>query len=211
MSSQPFCECEIDSFLEMIETLNPEANTISRETVKRDIMKKYEQLVEDIKLKLKKSPAKFSFTVDAWTSKNVLPFLAIRAHWINVDFEYETVLLDFAHIDGKHDGEKFSQIFLKCLNRFEIPLSKVLGVTVDNATNNDTFMDGLEKYGITVGTHISSKENRIRCMAHILNLCVQDILSTLKIPSSCEKEEVQNVDEEVGFCISKAFIMFSML
>lgn len=189
LSSKPFCTCELESFLEMIATLNPEAKTISKETVKRDIMRKFGELVEQIKVKLSKVSAKLSFTIDAWTSKNVLPFMAIRAHWINDDWEYETVLLDFCHIQGSHSGLNFSKIFLGCLKRFEIPLSKVLGITIDNVFSNDTFIRCLEAHGITVGTHISSIENRIRCMPHILNLCVQDILNSLKIPLSCEQDE----------------------
>lgn len=196
MSNQPFSEVQVDSFLEMIHTLNPDAVTVCKETVKRDIMKKFDELAQEIKLKLSKSPGKFSFTLDAWTSKNVLPFLAIRAHWINADWEYETVLLDFCHIQGKHDGSNFSNIFLGCLQRYEIPLSKVLGVTIDNASANDTFMSCLEVHGIKVGTHISSVENRVRCMPHILNLCVQDVLETLKVPLNSEVDKYVHLDEE---------------
>lgn len=199
MSDQPFSECEVEYFLEMIKTLNPDAVTISKETVKRDIIKKFETMFKEIKLKLSKSPGKFSFTLDAWTSKNVLPFLAIRAHWINADWEYETALLDFCHIKGKHDGLNFSKIFLGCLERYEIPVSKVLGVTIDNATPNDTFMSCLEVHGIKIGTPISAPENRIRCMPHILNLSVQDVLETLKIPSNNEIDKYEHLDEEVCF------------
>lgn len=199
LSNQPFSEPEVETFLEMIKTLNPEAKTICKETVKRDIMKKFQEVVNEIKSKLNKSPAKFSFTMDAWTSKNMLPFLAIRAHWMNANFEYETVLLDFCHITGKHDGPKFCSIFLDCLKRFDIPLSKVLGVTVDNVSSNDTLMSSLETHGIKVGSHLSSQDNRVRCMPHILNLSVQDILEKLKIPKNEAKDLYEHLDEEVGF------------
>lgn len=181
----------------MIATLNPEAVTISKETVKRDIMKKFAEEVEVIILKLGKFSGRFSFTLDAWTSKNMLPFMAIRAHWINDDWEYETVLLDFCHIKGNHKGPNLSKIFLACLSRFQIPLSKVLGVTIDNAPSNETFIACLESYGITVSIYFSSKENRIRCMPHVLNLSVQDIMKTLKIPKSCEQDN--HDDQEVCF------------
>lgn len=205
MSDQPFSECEVESFLEMIKILNPDAVSVCKETVKRDIIKKFQELVKEIKLKLSKSPGKFSFTLDAWTSKNVIPFMAIRAHWINADWEYETVLLDFCHIQGKHDGLNFSKMFLGCLQRYEIPLSKVLGVTIDNATPNDTFMSNLEKHGIKIGSHISAQENRVRCMPHILNLCVQDVLDTLKIPSNNEIDKYEHLDENEEVC---PFLLF---
>ncbi|KAJ6642912.1 putative AC transposase, partial [Pseudolycoriella hygida] len=176
--------------------LNPEAVTISKETVKRDIMKKFGEKVELIKLKLAKVCGKFSITLDAWTSKNGLPFLAIRAHWINDHWEYETILLDFCHVIGKHGGLNMSKIFLDCLRRFDLPLSKILGVTLDNAYSNDTFISTLESHGIKVNTNFSSKENRIRCMPHVLNLSVQDILKSLKIPLSIEQDSHGDEDEE---------------
>lgn len=180
----------------MIATLNPEAVTISKETVKRDIMKKFAENVDVIKLKLKNVCGKFSITLDAWTSKNFLPFMAIRAHWIKHIWEYETILLDFCHIIGNHGGVNLSKIFLECLRRFELPFSKILGVTLDNASSNDTLISTLESHGIRVDIKFSSKENRIRCMPHVLNLCVQDILKTLKIPLSREQGDDADEDED---------------
>ncbi|KAJ6642662.1 hypothetical protein Bhyg_07615 [Pseudolycoriella hygida] len=54
LSDQPFSECGVESFLKMIAALNPDAITISKETVKRDIMKKFAEVVEVIKTKLSK-------------------------------------------------------------------------------------------------------------------------------------------------------------
>lgn len=172
----------------MIDSLNPDANTICDQTVKRDIMAVFAEKIIEIKLKLSKVPGKFSFTLDAWTSKNMLSFMAIRAHWINADWIYESVLLDFAYIDGKHSGENLGKVFLECLERFEIPLTKVLALTMDNVESNSTLIDLLSIHGITVGTHISSADNRIRCMPHIMNLSVQDILGALKIPLNYEED-----------------------
>lgn len=194
MSDQPFCECSNSYFLDMLASLNPEAKSISKTTVKRDIMELFTAKVHEIKLKLGKAPGKFSFTLDAWTSKNALPFMAIRAHWIDADWAYQTVLLDFCYIEGKHDGDNFCNIFVECLKRFEIPISKVLALTMDNVGSNDTFMEFLTKHGIKVGVHMSSAENRVRCMPHILNLSVQDILASLKIPLNYEEDKYEHLD-----------------
>ncbi|KAG4066329.1 hypothetical protein HA402_000553 [Bradysia odoriphaga] len=200
--NQPFSEVEQETFLEMIKILNPAAITISSPTVKRDIIKKFEEKVKVMIAHLKKVPGKISFTIDAWTSQNVLPFVAIRAHWINSEWVYETVLLDFLYIDGSHDGQKFSDIFLKCLDRFEIPFSKVLALTMDNASPNDTFMEFLRRHGIEIGVDLSASANRVRCMLHILNLVVQDILAFLKIPLNYE-EDVFIEEKKKDACITE--------
>ncbi|KAJ6642968.1 putative AC9 transposase, partial [Pseudolycoriella hygida] len=189
-SSSPFCTCQQADFVKLIKNLNPEANSISAQTVKRDIMKLFEDSVKEIKIRL----SKVAFTVDAWTSKNVLPFMDIRAHWINDDWTYETVMVDFSFIEGNHSGQNLCKIFVDCLERFEIPLSKVSSVTMDNVSANDTFMDFLSKYATDAGTRLSKPNNRIRCLPHVLNLSVQDILSALKVPLNDEEDRYAYLD-----------------
>ena len=107
-----------------------------------------------------------------------------------MDWVYKSVLLDFQEIIGEHSGENLSKIFKKCLNSFEIPYSKVLAVTTDNAGNNSTFMDALERDAATDGINISKNQNFVRCMAHVINLSVQDIMTELKITPSLETDEL---------------------
>lgn len=114
--------------------------------------------------------------MDGWTSRNVLPFLAIRGHWLDAEWKYHSMQLDFAYISGKHSGWKFSCIFRDCMSRLNIPFTKILGVTLDNATNNDTFFDWMEEHGM------SSSANQLCCLCHIFNLAVQDLLKLLKVP-----------------------------
>lgn len=144
MSNQPFTEAQQKEFVEMVHLLNPTAELISDKTVKRDLMAKFLQKVEEIKLLISQAPGKTSFTVDAWTSKNVHPFMAIRAHWISEAWEHKSVLLDLSYIDGDHSGENFSTIFMACLKRFNIPLAKVMCITMDNVGSNDTFIESLK-------------------------------------------------------------------
>ncbi|KAJ6649066.1 putative AC transposase, partial [Pseudolycoriella hygida] len=159
---------------------------------------KFEEKVKEMVAYLKEVPGKLSFTIDAWTSKNVLPFMAIRAHWINSEWVYETVLLDFWHIEGSHKGTNFGEIFLKCLERFEIPLSKVLALTMDNVSSNDTLMEFLQKRGVEIGVEFSVQEHRVRCILHILNLIVQDILECLKISLNDDEDNLIEDVDEVG-------------
>ncbi|KAJ6605043.1 putative AC transposase [Pseudolycoriella hygida] len=180
----------------MIASLNADAEVISESTVKRDIMEMFASKLEKIKAFLKKAPGKYSFSLDARTSKNALPFMAIRVHWVDEDWVYHSILLDFCYIIGKHDGENFCNMFVKCLDRFEIPMSKILSITMDNAFSNDTFMDFLSEYSMSVDVQISSANNRVRCLPHVLNLCVQDIMSSLKVPLNGEEDDHLDLMEQ---------------
>lgn len=126
------------------------------------------------------------------TSKNVFPFLNIIAHWVDANWEQQSVLLEFAEILGDHSGENLCNLFLKCMHRYEIPISKILAITLDNASNNDTLVSSFQNELVKHGVSISPNSIQVRCLAHIMNLSVQDILKSLKHP---DDEDDVNMDE----------------
>lgn len=179
--------------MELIDTLNPEAKLITDKTVRSDIMTTYHEKFLELKTRVSEITGKISITIDGWTSRNVLPFLAIRGHWLDARWNYQTELLDFSYVSGSHSGWKHSCIFRDCLSRLGIPISKILAVTGDNAGNNGTFFHWMEEYGI------SSFSNQVRCMCHIMNLAVQDILACLRVPYLDDEftDDVDELEDEV--------------
>lgn len=208
VTSQPISMVEEDTFRELIGILNPTAEVISNKTIKEDLMAAYTEKVEEIKEQLKGVPGKISITMDIWTSKNFLSFLAIRAHWISIEWEYKTQLLDFSYIED-HSGSNQNCIFLQCMSRYDINLSKILAITMDNATSNDTFISSLRLHGSLNGVDISVAENQVRCLAHILNLVVQDILKSLNVPLIVNTED--DITEEVSESFSYIFLISSSI
>jgi hypothetical protein len=55
-------------------------------------------------------------------------------------------------------------------------------ITLDNATNNDKFMDFMQVYLTSRDIPFSALKNRIRCFAHIINIAVQHILEIVNPP-----------------------------
>ncbi|KAJ6639118.1 Zinc finger BED domain-containing protein RICESLEEPER 2, partial [Pseudolycoriella hygida] len=190
--NQPFTEPQQAAFVALVRTLNPEAKVVSDVKVKSDVMAAYKDKLEELKREVANVPGKISITLDAWTSKNALAFLAIRGHWLDDKWVYRTKLLDFAYIDGEHTGFNLSEIFGECLSRLELPYSKILAITLDNASNNDTFFDWLQEHGLT------AHKNRMRCMAHIINLCVQDILRSIKVPYNADIHNYEQFQDELS-------------
>lgn len=62
---------------------------------------------------LKNIPGRISFTLDAWTSTNCLPFLGITGHWINKNWELKETIIDFFKLAGAHTGENLADAFQK--------------------------------------------------------------------------------------------------
>lgn len=189
MSDQPFTEPQQESFVELVRSLNPEAVLISDKTVRADIIETYEEKLNVVKDLVSQIPGKISISHDGWTSRNILPFMAIRGHWYDSDWILHSILFDFSYIHGKHTGWKLSCIFRDCLSRLDIPLTKILGITSDNHGSNDTFFDWMDEHGL------SEAMNQIRCICHIFNLAVQDLLALLKIPPpEDEDDETEDYD-----------------
>jgi len=143
-------------------------------------------------------------TLDGWKSQNRLAFIGINATWCSSDFEVYRACLDFVQITESHSGENMAVYVFKALKRHNC-LTKLLTITADNASNNDTLCRHLHRqmtplYDEWLSEHrirkermrFMGEESQIRCFAHILNLVVQKILTT--IGSSSHKNAADLLD-----------------
>ena len=129
--------------------------------------------------------------MDLWSDPNLSPFMAVTAHWIEMklkdtpagpqyDLHLHANLIGFHWVPGNHNGEHLAQAFLYVLDRISIT-SKVSNkylwvdiyidiqvfwqigcITLDNASNNDTFMASLERELNARGIPFEQVGNRIR-------------------------------------------------
>ena len=100
-------------------------------------------------------------------------------------------MLYLENLHKKHSGENLTNSLISVLKRFNIENS-IFSITRDNASNNDTLIQVYKKYSDDNNGLFHSD---IRCLAHILNLVVQDILKEIK--GNITNEEYSNIDEEV--------------
>ncbi|XP_026314075.1 uncharacterized protein LOC113225838 [Hyposmocoma kahamanoa] len=86
-----------------------------------------------------------------------------------------------------------ARIFHKCLLEYTLA-DKIQGITVENATANTKLMYELGK----LLPHFDSDNQHFRCIAHILNLGVQDLLNNLalNIETYRQEQEQQCEDED---------------
>ncbi|CAB4413278.1 unnamed protein product [Rhizophagus irregularis] len=189
----PFTCVESEDFRNMISLLRKDAFIPSADTIKNYIMTSF----NDNQKKLLLFYSKISFTIDAWTSSNNFSFLGITAHWVTENWKLKSFLLDFIKLEGPHSGANIKDAFLKSLKNFNIE-SKILGVTTDNASSNITFLKAVESDLSQRYIYYDSNDKHVRCLAHVINLAAQQVLTTLK---ATDNDESSN--EEVGSLIVK--------
>jgi ribosomal protein S27E len=128
---------------------------------------------------------KMSIALDAWSAANHLSFLAVKGYYINTKWKLRERLLDFVPMRGRHTGESMATDVVKVLSDTNTT-SRLLAVTCDNASNNKTMATSMEIQISNNNVDWNSNENIVPCLAHIINLVVQDIIQHLKLEASDE-------------------------
>ncbi|KAK0445062.1 hypothetical protein EV421DRAFT_1708815, partial [Armillaria borealis] len=81
----------------------------------------------------------------------------------------EDLLIDFRELIGRHTGENMAEAVWDTLTLYGLH-DKVIAFMIDNATNNDTLMKGIECRCRREGIIFDEKLSCLRCMPHTVHL-----------------------------------------
>ena len=203
-NDQPFSEVETHRLRNLIRLLHPGAKVPSADTLRNDIDERFNREKARVRAMLQDAPGRLSFAVDAWTSPNTKDFLGITVHWIDASWQLRNTLLAIPPLGESHTGEALCTAFEATCRDFGV-MSKLLAITTDNASNNDTFLGHLETACGQQGIQFSRESAHVRCVAHIINLAAQRFLGALDsaTPGSEDGSGEQRVvdDETAGFIL----------
>ena len=137
--------------------------------------------------------SRLSLALDCWTSPFQQAFMATTGYFLDQDWNYCEVLLGFEHLNGSHTGENLSKNVIQLLADHGIT-HRVLSVTTDNATNNNTLMVNVQE-----AVQSQSRSNvlvfRVPCIAHVIQLSLNELLGKLKATPPNEEIETEWSDE----------------
>ncbi len=128
----------------MIEYLKKDLSVNCRTTIMARLQEIYYLQKDSIKAKFSAISSKMSITCDVWTSKNQLSFLGVTIHFIDRNWKFCNMLIAFKYLEEEHDGLSICEALMDVFEEFEIA-SRILGITVDNASNNTTMFQEMEK------------------------------------------------------------------
>ncbi|KAF0554872.1 zinc finger bed domain-containing protein ricesleeper 2-like [Gigaspora margarita] len=153
-------------------------HVVSTDTIKRDIMTKYIEMRTNVKIELHEILGKIAFSLDLWTSSVVKAYMGVIVHFIDQNWQLQQKTLDFFKIEGSYTGKNLANELIQVFEFYNIE-SKINGITVDNATNNDMMIYHLELWAIDKDISFCTN-NHFHCFAHVVNLSVQAALKQLK-------------------------------
>ena len=201
LNNQPFTVIESIEFKDLINYVsnnNQKCKTVSADTVRRDLKTNYENEKSKRKAYFAKLSSKITFILDCWTSSNQFAFLGIVAQWIDDDWNLNTGIFDFIIMEGSHTGKNLASVVFDSFKEYGV-LSKISAIVSDNAGNMDTFFEQFEVKMRQEGIPFDCENQRIRCLAHIVNLVVK---ASLKSVEETEKNEKKALDPELMVTVS---------
>ncbi|KAI6788131.1 hypothetical protein KC361_g9215 [Hortaea werneckii] len=172
---------ELNEFEELCRALNPQcAQTLlkSHTSIPRQIHSNYERQRRVVAQALQSSASRINICTDSWTSgiNHQGEFQSIYARFVSRDGRLQHTLLAVPELHHGHAGELVAPLVMQTLETYGV--EKRLGyLTADNASANDTLCRAIEEsLSSRHGIDWDARQNRLRCLGHVLNIAVQAFL-----------------------------------
>ncbi|QRV82979.1 AC transposase [Ceratobasidium sp. AG-Ba] len=170
-----------DLYRQEVDLLRPGTIVPSPMTVFRDTQVLYACSSDGVKTYYKKLPGAIHFAIDGWTSTQSSSFLGLVVIWQDEGRIWRSIL-EFVHLTHAHTGEYLALRVAERFKRYGID-KKVLSICLDNAYSNNTLIDSLS----ALIPSFRGAKNRVRCLAHIINLMAKAFLSLFSKPPRRKK------------------------
>ncbi|CAF0817450.1 unnamed protein product [Rotaria sordida] len=157
-----------------LDVIKPGYHGPSRQTVRKNLDKMYQERRCSLKEKFKTVPF-ISLTTDLWMNSRRHHFLVITAHYYNEHYETFSDVISFRSFRGRHLSARLKKFIFHEIKKLEIE-SKIFSITTDN--------------GSDIKSATSSQEFGIRfsCDAHNINRTISTGLDLWKKTTSKSKK-----------------------
>ncbi|XP_050919470.1 zinc finger BED domain-containing protein RICESLEEPER 2-like [Lathyrus oleraceus] len=162
-----------------------------RRTVARDCFQLHLDEKQKLKAFFKSDCNRVALTTDYWTSIQNQNYLTLTAHFVDNEWNYQKRIISFTIIPN-HKGDTIGRKIEEVLRDWGI--RNVSTITVDNATSNDVAVAYLHRKISTMnGMMGDEKCFHMRCVAHILNLMVNEGLKDKHLSITSVRDVVRFV------------------
>lgn len=160
---QPFSIVEDKGFKNYSKALNPSYTLPSRKTLSDTLLPGKFEVIKEKTKNLLQNVKSVTITTDCWTSCNNDGFIAVTSHFIDDNFIPKSALLEVGLCNERHTSKNLANELIRITTEWDVQ-NKILLAISDNAANiKKTILEELQW-------------NHLGCIAHTINLIVQDAL-----------------------------------
>lgn len=197
MCAQDLCPVSIverKGFKGLMKYLSPRLEVASRTTLRTHILKAAEVAKGIIREEIGKADVACHITTDGWSDKQNRSFCSLTIRYVSNDFRIVEIPGFVRGIKGRHTIPTLSRWLNNTIDQ--------LGITVHSATTDSAANQvGAVKQSISEG----KVKVRLPCVAHIINLVINQVLQDKDIdmearPEAVEKEAAVENEEDLEDC-----------
>uniref|UniRef100_A0A803N0K1 BED-type domain-containing protein n=1 Tax=Chenopodium quinoa TaxID=63459 RepID=A0A803N0K1_CHEQI len=119
----PISMVEHMGFRKYSKTLQPGFKVPSRNTTRKDIMKRYELEKENVATLLRKAKGKIALTTDMWTADNQRKgYMAVTSHFIDNTWKLQSRILRFLYVPAPHTAEVLADALKESIQSWNLDL-----------------------------------------------------------------------------------------
>lgn len=115
--------------------------------------------------------------------------MAVTGYFIDDDWNYREILIGSEPLHGTHSGVNLSAVLLDLLQQHRI-VDRVLTITTDNASNNNTLMSSIQESVQSLDLDDNTAIIRVPCIAHVIQLSLKQLLGQMKANPRNETTEI---------------------
>ncbi|GJT99372.1 zinc finger BED domain-containing protein RICESLEEPER 2-like protein [Tanacetum coccineum] len=160
--------------------LQPKYNHVSRTTLKHNAIKLWVAAKQAIINGFSNLNTNVNLTTDVWSALHGLPdsYICVAAHWIEPGtWQMMKRVIAFEDFPVPYTGSALAKTLRNVFVNFKLE-NKIMSITLDNASNNTS---AIGKLRLKYEPPMEGRFYHSRCVAHIINLCVQDGLAVKEI------------------------------
>lgn len=187
----PLAMVEHFGFRVFLKNLQPLFELVTLNRVEADCMEIYMKEKQKVSEVLDKLPGKISLSAELWAAHGDAEYLCLSAHYIDESWLLKRKILNFIMVDPSHTEDLRSDVIMTCLMDWDID-RKLFSMTFDSCSTNDNIVFGIrDRLSQNRFLYCNGQFFDVRCVAHVINLMVQDALEALCDVTQKIRESIQ--------------------
>ncbi|XP_010521534.1 PREDICTED: zinc finger BED domain-containing protein DAYSLEEPER-like [Tarenaya hassleriana] len=187
MHEYPLHMVEHPGFAGFVQTLQPQFNMASFNTIHGDCVSMYLSQKQKLTDLIGEIPGRVNLTIDLWTSNQSVGYAFLTGHFIDRDWNLTSHLLNVLVVPSPDSDFALNQPVAACLSDWNLE-RKLSSLTVDQSAVNKTAIENLRGFLSVRNPHVLNGQLLMgRCYARLISSMAQDALGAEEIEKTIKK------------------------